>query len=76
MFVLGEEREIGGWRFLKGVTRWWKEMRWVQIELMARAGLEGSRLIDEGVIKVEQMDAVWLRSELLWEEVACWLSAT
>ena len=35
-------------------------MRWVQVELMVRVGLEGSRLIDEDVIESEEKDAVCL----------------
>lgn len=48
-----EKREIGRWRIFKGVARWWQSVRWVQVELMVRFGLEGGRSIDEDVVDNE-----------------------
>ena len=59
MFVLDEEREIRRWKF-REKAHWWEEVRWVQVAFMVRVSLEGSRLIDEGVIKIEEKDAVCL----------------
>lgn len=55
-----KEREIGRWRCLEGVARWWEEVGWVKVGLMVRVGLEGGRIIDEDVIEVEEEDAVCL----------------
>ena len=42
------------------MAHWWEEVRWVQVAFMVRVSLEGSRLIDEGVIGIEEKDAVCL----------------
>lgn len=53
-----EEREIGRWRCLE-MARWWEQVRWVQARLMVRIDPEGSRLIDEDMIRGEKKDAVF-----------------
>lgn len=55
-----EEREIRRWRLWEGVTRWWEEVRWVHAGLMVKVGLEGGRLIDGDVVRIEKAYAVCL----------------